>query len=317
MPTRYHLGTQAPATADAAGIMAALAALFAVSADVDTAAAVSGVMTWTRDTTAGSQAIYSSAFGPRNSRIIIAVHDSGTPTPSPTMVASADTYTAANILIGLCDDAAGAYAGWNQAAPFSGCTFAGYYRLAASAAISSLRAMLSSKDVLLQVLNGTTVQSAHAGAVLKTPTGYCETDGFRYGLTVSGVGDMSSTFRSNAGVVGAGAWGKHTTTNGSAHWGVYAVGSATWVPASVSHIWFTAATADSAKFDATTAARIGIAVRVQSAPLYSIGSWLGVTESALGLTGQNVTGASDTAVRWSASSVTTAEEAVLVWRTYS
>lgn len=316
MPTRYHLGTQAPATADAAGIMAALAALFAISADVDTAAAVSGVMTWTRDTTAGSQAIYSSAFGPRNSRIIIAVHDSGTPTPSPTMVASADTYTAANILIGLADNAAGAYAGWNQAAPFSGCTFAGYYRLAASAAISSIRAMLSSKDAMLQVLNGTTVQSAHAGAVMKAPTGYCETDGFRYGLAVSGVGDMSSTFRSTT-TAGAGQWGKHSANNGHSHWGVYAVGSATWETMSVTHIWRTAATADSAKFDATTAARIGIGVGAAAAPLYADGSWLGVTESAIGLTGQNVTGTSDTAVRWSASSVTTAEEAVLVWRTYS
>lgn len=317
MPTRCHQGTQAPATADAAGIMAAFAALFAVATDVDTAAAVSGLLTWTRDSaTATSQAIYSNAFGPRNSRIIIAVHDSGTPSPSPTMIVSADIYTAANILIGVCDNAAGAYAGWNQAAPFSGCTFAGYYRLAASAAISSIRSMLSSKDVVLQVANGTTVQCAHAGAVLKAPTGFSESDGFRYGLSVSGVGDMASAFRSTS-TVGTGQWGKNFANNSQAHWGVYAVGGSSWETLSVSHIWLAAATADSAKFDSVTAARIGISVRAGAAPLFSDGSWLGITESTLGLTGQNVIGTSDTAVRWSASTVTTNEEAVLVWRTYT
>lgn len=316
MPTRYHLGTVAPATADAAGIMAAFAALFAVAADVDTAAAVSGVLTWTRDSaTATSQAIYSSAFGPRNTRIIIAVHDSGTPAPSPTMVASSDTYTAANILIGLADNAAGAYASWNAAAPFSGCTFAGYYRLAPSASISSIRAMLSSKDVLLQVLNGTTVQSAHGGAVIKAPTGYQETDGFRYGLSVSGVGDMNATWRSSGGV-SAGYWGINGTSNGTPHWGCYQVGGSTWQTMQLAHIFKSAGSADQWTFAPGAAARAGMVVQRSSAPLYATGSWLGVTESASGLTGQNVVGTSDTAVRWSASSVTTAEEAVLVWRTY-
>ena len=40
MPTRYHVGTSTPASDNAAGIMASLATLFAVTTDVDTGAAV-------------------------------------------------------------------------------------------------------------------------------------------------------------------------------------------------------------------------------------------------------------------------------------
>ena len=318
MPTRYHLGTQAPATANATGIMAAFAALFAVATDVDTGDAVTGVLTWTRDTTAGSESIYSSAFGPRNSRIIIAVHDSGTPSPSPTMVASADTYTAANILIGLCDNAAGAYAGWNQAAPFSGCTFAGYYRLAASASISTIRAMLSSKDVVLQVVNGTTVQSAHGGAVLKAPTGYQESDGFRYGLATSGVGDMSSTWRSFGSTGGTGIWGANGTSNGNGHWGCYQVGGTAWQTMQLAHVFRSSpGSVDMWTFAPGTAARAGLMVQKSAVPLYCTGSWLGVGESASGLTGQNVGIGATSGVRWSSSIVTTVEESVIFWRSYT
>lgn len=317
MPTRYHLGTQAPATADAAGIMAALAALFAVAADVDTSTSAAGVLTWTRDTTAGSQVIYSSAFGPRNSRIILAVHDSGTPTPSPGMVSSADSYTAANILIGLADNAAGAYAGWNQAAPFSGCTFAGYYRLAPSAGITSIRAMLSSKDLVLQVLNGTTTYAAHAGAVVKAPTGFQESDGFRYGLMVSGAGsDMNANWRSNNNSAG-GYLGRNGASNGFAHFGCYGVGVSSWQTMQLGNVPAVTGSVDTHKLDSTTAAKVGIPVIRGAAPFYTVGSWLGVSDAAIGLTGQNISGVGDSAVRLSSSTVTTNEESVAVWRTYS
>lgn len=323
MPTRYHLGTVAPATADAAGIMAAFATLFAVANDVDTATAVSGVLTWTRDTTSGSQAIYSSAFGPRNCRIIIAVHDTGTPSPSPVMVSSADTYTAANILIGLCDDAAGTYIGWNSAEPFyvtgssgSLCNFPGYYRLSPSASISTIRAMLSSSDLLLQVVNGTNVQSAHFGSVIKAPTGYSESDGFRYGGLVSGPGDMSNAWRSSTSV-NAGNWTKNNTINGSPHFGCLRVAGTAWETMTAMTILRTTSTLDQAIFGPGVAARIGIPISRASAPLYTTGSWAGITESCLGLTAANVVGVGDSAVRWSSSIVTTSEEAVLVWRIFT
>jgi hypothetical protein len=76
-------------------------------------------------------------------------------------------------------------------------------------------------------------------------------------------------------------------------------------------------TADMWKFDATTAARAGISFMRAAVPYYAVGSWLGVTKSAAGLTGQNVTGTSDSAVRFSSSIITTSEASCLVWRTYT
>ena len=288
MPTRYHVGTSTPASDNAAGIMASLATLFAVTTDVDTGAAVSA-MTWKRDTTAGSQAIYSSAFGPDNWRIIIAVHDTGSPASGPTMVASADTYTAANILIGLCDAASGAYAGWNLAAPFTGCNFAGYYRLGPSAGASTgggIRAWVSTKDLWIQYRSTTSVvQAAHAGAVVTGATGYQESDGYRYGLAVSGVGDMSSQWRSNAGTT-AGFFGKNAATNGTPHAGLYAVGSSTWQTIRMEHIRFSVATADMAKWASAgpVAARTGISMQRAGSPENSVGAWNGVSDGPAGLT---------------------------------
>jgi hypothetical protein len=285
MPTRYHVGTSTPASDNAAGIMASLATLFAVTQDVDIAGApgVVSAMTWTRDTTAGSQAIYSSAFGPRNCRIIIAVHDSGTPSPSPTMVASADTYTVANILIGLCDDAAGAYAGWNQAAPFTGCTFAGFYRLGPSAGASTgggIRAWVSTKDLWIQYRSTTSVvQAACAGAVVTGATGYQESDGYRYGLAVSGVGDMSNIWRSNANTI-AGFFGRNGTTNGRAHFGLYAVGGTSWQTVHMEHLRVAAATVDMGKWASSgpVAARTGVSIQRSASPENSVGSWSGVSD---------------------------------------
>ena len=288
MPTRYHVGTSTPASDNAAGIMASLATLFAVTTDVDTGAAVSA-MTWKRDTTAGSQAIYSSAFGPDNWRIIIAVHDTGSPASGPTMVASADTYTAANILIGLCDAASGAYAGWNLAAPFTGCNFAGYYRLGPCSGASTgggIRAWVSTKDLWIQYRSTTSVvQAAHAGAVVTGATGYQESDGYRYGLAVSGVGDMSSQWRSNAGTT-AGFFGKNAATNGTPHAGLYAVGSSTWQTIRMEHIRFSVATADMAKWASAgpVAARTGISMQRAGSPENSVGAWNGVSDGPAGLT---------------------------------
>lgn len=322
MPTHYHVGTSVPASADAAGIMAALAALFAVTNDVDTGATVVA-MTWTRDTTAGSQAIYSSVFGPRNSRIIIAVHDSGTPTPSPTMVASADTYVSANVLIGLCDNAAGAYAGWNQAAPFTGCTFAGYYRLGltAGATTGEIRAWVSTAGLWLQYrYGGTTVVSAHGGAVLTAPTspsGYAESDGYRYGLLVSGVADMAASWRSLSNTVG-GYFGRNGSTGGNAHAGVYAVGGTAWQTIRMEHIRVANATVDSAKWGTLgPAARTGISFQRDSAPNLSVGAWLGVSDGPSGQTASIVNDSTPALWGWLLSAtVSGTEDSIVLARNF-
>lgn len=321
--TLYHAGAATPASADAAGIMSALATLFAVTTDVDTAATISG-MTWTRDTTAGSQAIYSNAFGPRNCRIIIACHDSGTPTPSPTMVASADTYTFANVLIGLCDNAAGAYVGWNQAAPFSGCTFAGYYRLGATASATTgeIRAWVSTRNLWLQYRQGTTMESCCAGAVLLGNTGYQESDGFRYGLMVSGVGDMSSDWRSTS-AGNAGYFGKNGTTNGLPHAGVYSVAGTTWQTIRMEHVRIEASTNDMAKWYSATsphvAANTGISFQRSTTPKNSLGTWLGVSDGPSAITAARVDSAPSVLAGWvfGSSYVTTNEDSIYLWKSYT
>ena len=321
--TLYHAGAATPASADAAGIMAALAALFAVTTDVDTAATISG-MTWTRDTTAGSQAIYSNAFGPRSCRIIIAVHDSGTPSPSPQMVVSADTYTAANVLIGLCDNAAGAYAGWNQAAPFSGCTFAGYYRFGATASATTgeIRAWVSTRNLWLQFRQGTTMESCNAGAVLLGNTGYQESDGFRYGLMVSGVGDMSSQWR-QATATSAGNFGKNGATNGTPHAGVYAVGASTWVPIRMEHVRVSASTNDMAKWYSATsphvASNTGISFQKSTSPENSLGAWLGASDGPAAISAARVDSSPGVLAGWvfGSSYVTTNEDSIYLWKSYT
>ena len=319
MTTRYHVGTATPATADAAGVMAAFAALFAVATDIDTGGSVSA-MTWTRDSaTATSQAIYSSAFGPRNSRIIIAVHDAGSPPSGPTMIASADTFTAANVLIGLCDDAAGAYVNWYAAAPFAGCTFAGYYRLCAVTGFTtgSIRGIVSTKDLWLQTLAGVTASACHAGATVVGATGYQESDGYRYGLKVSGIGDMATTWRTTTTTSG-GFFGKNGTANGNAHAGLYQVGGSAWQTVRVAYIRIAPSNADMVKWAAGVGAREGITIQRASSPEYTVGSWSGVSDGPLGVTGALVNAGSGALWGWVLSSATSGggEDAIVVGQTF-
>ena len=308
MPTRYNVGTASPATGDAAGVMGGLATLLAVTQDVTIAGAdgVVSARTWYRDSgTATSQAIYSDAFGPRNSRFLIAVHDSGTPSPAPTMVTGADSYAAGFILVALVDDAAGAYIGWNQAAPFyksglsgPGCTFAGFYRLGPSSTAAAggyLRAIVSTKDLWLQqVTSAGNVHSAHLGARLvgvSSPSGLAESDGYRYGASVSGwAADQASNWRSNTSS-SAGYFGKNGTSSGEAHSGCYAVGGTSWQTDGVECVRIRACTADSGLLvsgGSPVAARVGISFGRSSTPFNTVGSWAGVSDHKASRTGNVV-----------------------------
>lgn len=319
--TRYHVGTSTPASADAAGIMAALSTLFAVTQDVDVAGApgvVSG-LTWTRDSgTATSQAIYSSAFGPNNYRIIIAIHDSGSPASGPTMVSGADSYTAANVLIGIAVNASGAYTNWYSATPFSGCTFPGYYRLGPSsgATTGDIRAWVSTKDLWLQYrVSTSTIYTCHIGA---THTGaaastYAESDGYRYGMMVSGAGgDHAGTWRSQTNLFGA-----NVAVNGSPHAGVYSIGGSTWQTIRASCIRVAATTADMAKWAASVAAASGIAFQRASSPEYDVGGWAGIAEGPKGITSSVVSDTTPALWGWLLSSTHTGagEDTVIIRKT--
>jgi len=320
--TRYHAGTEPPATADAAGIMAALATIFGRTTDVDTGAAISG-LTWTRDTTAGSQAIYSSTFGPNNYRIIIAIHDSGSPASGPTMVTGADSYTAANVLIGLAVNASGAYANWYAAAPFTGCSFPGYLRLGptAGATTGDIRCWVSTKDLWIQYrVSTSTIYTAHFGAVITgaAASTYAESDGYRYGGMVSGAGaDMASSWRSNT-VSTAGLFGKNGTSNGTPHAGLYSIAGTTWQTVTMEHIRFVSpATTDMAKWAAGVAANTGISFQRASSPEYSVGGWSGVSDGPKGITASVVNDTTPALWGWllSATHTGAGEDTVIIRKT--
>lgn len=322
--TRYHVGAVVPASSDAAGIMGALATLTSVANDVDTGAAVSA-LTWTRDTTAGSQAIYSSAFGPRNTRIIIAVHDVGSPASGPQM--ASDTYTAANVLVGLCDNAAGNYIAWYSTAgngPFyqsggagAACNFAGYHRLGAtaSATLGEIRLWVSAKDLWLQYRNGTTiVETAHIGAIVQGATGYQESDTYRYGALVSGVGDMASQWRAQTAAT-AGYFGKHSATNGAPHAYLYDVGATTNKTIRMKTICLSAQTANFSKWASAgpVFANSGLPMQAVSSPELDVGSWLGVADGCSGQTASIVNTTGPTLWGWLLSAtVSGTEDSVVI-----
>jgi hypothetical protein len=238
------------------------------------------------------------------------------------MVASADTYAAANVLIGLADNASGAYAGWNQAAPFTGATFAGYYRLGlvAGATTGEIRAWVSTKDLWIQYrYSTTTVVAAHGGAVVTATAPYAESDGYRYGLAVSGAaGDMNQAWRSSA-TVNSGYLGKNGTSNGLAHWGLYAVGGTSWQTVRMEHIRLTSATTDMAKWasSAPVASRTGISVQRTATPENSKGAWSGVSDGPAGQTASIVNDSTPALWGWLFSSaVSAAEDSIVIAKVF-
>lgn len=316
MPTRFWLGTHAIAAATSAGVADALAAAWAVTTDPLSGGTVTGTLTWTRDSTAGSQFWYSNAFGPENFRIIIGAHDTGTPSPSPTMLV--DTYAAATILVGLCRNASGSYAGWNQAAPFSGCQFVGYHRLGVVASAVKFYVMLGDKDLILQYENAATRHGLHVGAVGKgIGTGYQESDGFRYGMAVSGSGsDWHANWRIAAS--GFNYFGQHSASSTGQHFGMYAVGSSSWVAVETMHLCSSAPTVDSALAAAIISAEVPIALRRNSNG-YFCGTWAGLSESPIGRTGQavlNAAGTTHVAVRFSSAGDSADEASFLALRSF-
>jgi hypothetical protein len=236
------------------------------------------------------------------------------------MVASADTYTAANVLIGLCDDAAGAYAGWNQAQPFSACTFAGFYRLGATtgATAGEIRVWLSLKDLWIQYrYNTNTVVSTHFGAVVTGASPYAESDGYRYGGMVSGVTDMGAAWRSNASSAG-GYFGKNSTLNAAPHSGLYQVGGSAWEPIRMAHIRMVGASVNMAKWaTGPVASREGIPMQYSTSPEYTVGSWAGVADGPSGQSASIVNDSTPALWGWVLSaSVNTNEDSVVIGKVY-
>lgn len=293
------MGSANVASNDTNGVMAALYGLLSSATDYY-GNATAGLLTWTRDTTAGSQALYSSAFGPIDARIIFACHDTGTPSPSPKMI-DPDTYGEDTILVGCVKSAAGSYASWNASAPFTSSVFAGYYRAATSAAAQSTTMYVwqSSKDVWI-VFRGDGTENntyryrpVHVGAVLQGSGDLFESDGYRYGCITEGTSSAIINNHRGAADTGPGYFGKSNEPwSGYPRAGAYTtatVANNTVAPNALRENtiweeiqtmngsgWYTLNSSTFCRWTASRIAPVPVVMCRSNTPSYIVGLWAGV-----------------------------------------
>lgn len=278
MPTRYYMGSKNVSPPDNNGFISALYDLLTTGSDYYGNAVPNTVLSWTKDSTTGSQAIYSNTFGPRNFRLIIASHDSGTPQTSPTMIAP-DAYLATRVLVGLATNAAGNYANWYAASPFTSAGFAGYTGWGTTAASQSTKIHVWASDAgFAAMLEGSSVANQRpiiAGAVLNGSGQYFESDGYRYGIINQSYSySMNVNFRINQYFL------NHAETAGDFHAGAYVPGSNTWekIDTFLTPSKTPANTAAFGKWDASKYAPVPIAMARDSTPFYTVGNLAGAFE---------------------------------------
>jgi hypothetical protein len=260
------------------GFINALYSLLTTGTDYYGNAVPNTVLSWTKDSTTGSQAIYSSTFGPRNFRLVIASQDSGTPSPSPTML-SPDAYSATRVFVGLANGASGAYTNWYASSPFQSAGFAGLTGWSTTSATNSTKIHVWTSDKgFVAVTEGSSAGNQRpiiAGAVLNGSGQYFESDGYRYGIiNQSYAFSMNNSFRIN------GYFLNQSDTPGDYHAGAYVSGSSTWekidtlsVPLKTPYT-----TAGFGKWDASRYAPVPIAMARSDTPFYTVGNLAGVYE---------------------------------------
>ena len=109
-------------------------------------------------------------------------------------------------------------------------------------------------------------------------------------------------------------FGKNNTTNGTPHWGLYAVGGTSWQTVRMEHVRMAAATADMAKWAsaAPVAARTGISIQRSASPENSVGSWAGVSDGPAGQTASIVNDSTPALWGWLLSSTVSGTEDSIV-----
>ncbi len=278
MPTRYYMGSMNVNPPDNNGFISALYDLLTAGTDYYGNAVPGTVLTWTKDTTTGSQAIYSNTFGPQNFRLILASKDTGSPQSGPTMLAP-DAYSATRVLVGLARGAAGNYSNWYDTSPFSSAGFAGYTGWGTTAASQSTKIHVWASDKgFAAMLEGSSVSTQRpliAGAVLNGSGQYFESDGYRYGIiNQSYQFGMNVNFRINQYYL------NHNELSGDFHAGAYVPGSATWekIDTFTTPSKTPANTSGFGKWDASRFAPVPIAMARDSTPFYTVGNLAGVFE---------------------------------------
>jgi len=193
--------------------------------------------TWNREVSGVTVAVYGAPPINALSMSFILAGTSGTvayPFLSP------DTATLANVIVCGMNRASGAYTSWSNAQPFTS-GFSNYWRATrafATVALDNVALWESQEACIVQwtrVAGGETSYAAFGALFdpLSTAALDAETDGRRYYFGGAGsTSNTSGTFWTNYfGAAGDGGFTTHGSSNQTAHFGTFAPGSTTTVPA--------------------------------------------------------------------------------------
>ena len=210
--TFYRMADASPASADINGLLDAIFTAGSAANDYrGTALPSSHVWTWARQVTGVTVATYvtpPAGTGMGLSPGLIFAGATGAPTPT---MASPDTFTASNLLLGIVKNR-GAWNDWANAAPFTSGTFSGYWRAAGTtwnATGAKVRVYISEEVIFVQLIGVTVTQQAWMafGAIVEPHQTNAasggldaETDDRLYGMWATGSGATmtASWLNSNA-----------------------------------------------------------------------------------------------------------------------
>lgn len=233
--TFYRMPDASPAAATIAGLLDAIYTALSSTTDYrGTSLASTHLWTVARQTSGSTVAVYAtppSGTPMAKSPGIIWAGSSGAPTPT---MASPDTFTASNLLLGIAHTR-GAWNAYDAASPFTSGTFSGYLRAAGTtwnATTAVVRAFISQETIFVQLIGTTVTQQAWmmAGALVEPHRSYtdsagndCESDDRLYGMMATGsTGNMMLGWLNALGTTHP---FNHGTTNGNAHMYVFQPGT--------------------------------------------------------------------------------------------
>lgn len=234
--TFYRMPDASPAAATIAGLLDAIYTSLSSTTDYR-GTSLASTHLWTigrQQTTGTTNAVYatppSGTSMAKSPGIIFAGH-SGAPTPT---MASPDSFTASNLLLGIAHTR-GAWNAWDAAAPFTSGTFSGYWRAAGTtwnATAAVVRVYVSQEQIFVQLIGATVTNQAWmcAGAIVEPHFSYsdssgndCETDDRLYGMWSTGAtGTMSTSWLQGVGTTHP---VNHGTSAGNAHMMVFQPGT--------------------------------------------------------------------------------------------
>lgn len=233
--TFYRMPDASPAAATIAGLLDAIYTALSSTTDYrGTSLASTHLWTVARQTSGSTVAVYAtppSGTPMVKSPGIIWGGSSGAPTPT---MASPDTFTASNLLMGIAHTR-GAWNAWDAAAPFTSGTFSGYLRAAGTtwnATTAVVRCFVSQETIFVQLIGTTVTQQAWmmAGALVEPHADYtssagndCESDDRLYGMMASG--STSTVNTSWLSSLGTAHPFNHGTSAGNAHMYVFQPGT--------------------------------------------------------------------------------------------